>query len=184
MGGEDKYIEKVKDDRFLSERLAMMIPGFRGYKEKELRRETDQLVRSKVYVTLKSGLKDLTWCYREIVNGDYNRSNQVNRLLMKTDRIAEKINHADRGYSGIWQATKVKEGELLELIRYDYSLIQHAEDIKKSIAAIKDEIKKKQFDAALTLVDSCEESVNDFDNKFSEREDVILGLVKGGEEHA
>ncbi len=37
---------KSKGQMRLSERIAASLPGFRGYKEKELRRETDKLIRN------------------------------------------------------------------------------------------------------------------------------------------
>ncbi len=182
MPREEKYIEKVKDDRVLSERIAMMIPGFRGYKEKELRRDTDQLIRNKVYTTLKIGLKDLQWCYRELINANlFDRSDQINRVIMKTDKLNEKIHHAERGYSGIWEAIKVKEGELTELLRYDASLLDVSEKIINDITQVKEEMKKKKFDEALQLIENYEQAIDDFDNKFSEREEVIIGLSKGSE---
>jgi len=180
MAKEDKYIEKVMDDRSLQERIAMMIPGFRGYKEKELRRDTDQLIRNKVYTTLRMGLKDLRWCYREIINADlFDRSDQINRLIMKTDKINEKIHHAERGYSGVWQAIKVREGELYELLRYDASLIDVSENMRKDITQIKEEIQGKKFDVAFKTIENFEMTIDEFDDKFTEREEVIIGLTKG-----
>ncbi|MCJ7571493.1 MAG: hypothetical protein MUO82_06410 [Candidatus Thermoplasmatota archaeon] len=182
MQKEEKYIKKVKDDRVLSERIAMMIPGFRGYKEKELRRDTDQLIRDKVYSTLKMGLKDLQWCYRELINANiFNQSDQLNRLIMKTDKLSKKIHHAERGYSGIWQSIKTKEGELTELLQYDASLIDISEKMRNDISQIKDEMKKKNFDELFKLIENCEQAIDKFDDKFSDREEVIKGLTKGGE---
>jgi len=182
MGGEDKYIKKVLNDRLPSERIAMIIPGFGGYKEKELRRDTDQLIRNKISATLKIGLKDLQWCYREIINCDLiERTDIIDRLIIKTDRINEKIYHAKRGYSGIWQAVKVGEEELYELMCYDASLLEISEQLKNDISQLKDEIKRKNIDEAIKLIDCYEMSIDDFDNKFTEREEVILGLIKGGD---
>lgn len=180
---EDRYIEKVKDDRSLLERIAMVIPGFRGYKEKELRRDTDQLIRNKAYTTLRMGLKDLKWCYRELINADvFNKSDQINRLIMKTDKINEKIHHAKRGYSGIGQTIKVREGELYELLRYDASLIDISEKMRKDASQLKEEIRKENIDEAFRIIENFEMSIDAFDDKFTEREEVIIGLAKGGDE--
>ena len=42
----------VQGQMRLSERIAAFIPGFRGYKEKEIRRESDRLVRNHLYMKL------------------------------------------------------------------------------------------------------------------------------------
>jgi hypothetical protein len=181
MPREDKYIEKVKDDRTLSERIAMMIPGFRGYKEKELRRDTDQLIRNKIYITLKMGLADLQWCYRELVNANFSEKyNQLNRVIMKTDKLSQKIHHAERGYSGIWPAIKVRDGELSELLHFDASLIDISEQIRNDTALLKEKINNKKFDEAFELIEKCEQTIDQFDDEFNGREEVIYGLSKGG----
>ena len=40
----DAY-ERIKGEQGLVEKIVSYIPGYHGYKEKELRRETDKLVR-------------------------------------------------------------------------------------------------------------------------------------------
>ncbi len=181
MTKEEKYIEKVKDDRSLMERIAMLVPGFRGYKEKELRRDTDQLIRNKIYSTLRAGLRDLRWCYREVINSDLSdKAEQLNRVIMKTDRINEKIHHAKRGYSGIWQAVKVSEVELSELLRFDASLIDISEKLREDISMLKEKVTKKNFDETFRLISDFDMMIDEFDDKFSEREEVIIGLTKGG----
>ncbi len=44
----DVYAQSKSQMR-LSERIAAALPGFRGYKEKELRRESDKLIRNNLY---------------------------------------------------------------------------------------------------------------------------------------
>ena len=181
MGKEEKYLTKVMDDRTLSEKIAMLIPGFQGYKEKELRRDTDQLIRNKVYDTLRTGIKDLRWCHREIVNVDQmEKSDFIDRLIMKTDKITEKIHHANRGYSGTWQAVKVREGELTEVLRYDVHLIDTAEKLRQDISQIKNEIRSRKFETITDLLVEYEDSIDSIDDNFTQREEVILGLAKGG----
>ena len=45
------YMPKQKPD-VASERLGAALPGFRGYKEKELRRESDKLIRNNLTLKL------------------------------------------------------------------------------------------------------------------------------------
>jgi len=48
---KDVYAEAKKQMR-LGERIVAAIPGFRGYKEKELRRESDKLIRNHLHYKL------------------------------------------------------------------------------------------------------------------------------------
>ena len=51
---KDVYAQ-AKSQMRLSEKIAAALPGFRGYKEKELRRESDKLLRSHLYQKLSRG---------------------------------------------------------------------------------------------------------------------------------
>ncbi|MEM4717475.1 MAG: hypothetical protein QXE81_01790, partial [Desulfurococcaceae archaeon] len=45
---------ETKPELKLYEKLLMIFPGYRGYKEKELIRETDKIVREQLYRRLKN----------------------------------------------------------------------------------------------------------------------------------
>ena len=55
---KDVYSD-VKSQMRLSERIAAAIPGFHGYKEKEIRRESDRLVRNHLYLKLTAAKSSL-----------------------------------------------------------------------------------------------------------------------------
>ena len=59
-------VEKVKEERSLSEKILSYIPGYSGYKEKELRRETDKLVRDQAVMKLKDAKVALNESIREM----------------------------------------------------------------------------------------------------------------------
>ena len=46
---KNNTLSNVQGQMRLSERIAAFIPGFRGYKEKEIRRESDRLIRNHLY---------------------------------------------------------------------------------------------------------------------------------------
>ena len=56
-------LSNVQGQMRLSERIAAFIPGFHGYKEKEIRRESDRLIRNHLYMKLtiaKTSVEKLT----------------------------------------------------------------------------------------------------------------------------
>ncbi|MFA5313269.1 MAG: hypothetical protein WC375_08165 [Methanomassiliicoccales archaeon] len=181
MGAEDKYIQKGMDDRGLLEHIAMFIPGYHGYRERNIRRDVDQLIRKNVSMILKLGIKDLEWAYRETVNyGPSARVEELNRVTMKTDKISQQIYHAKAGYSGIWQGLKVKEGELSELLRFDAGLIDLANKVKESTAKVRDHSKKHEFDLMFGLVDQYDIDLDEMATLIAQRDEVILGLGQDG----
>ncbi len=59
---------QVKDQMRLSERILAVIPGFHGYKEKELRRESDRLIRNHLYIKLTGAKNDLRTIYQKLAD--------------------------------------------------------------------------------------------------------------------
>ncbi len=49
----EKYLEKVKNEMGLGERILTYITGYKGYKQKEIRRETDRIIRMNIVNRLK-----------------------------------------------------------------------------------------------------------------------------------
>jgi len=180
MGAEEKYVQKGMDDRGLLEHIAMFVPGYRGYRERNIRRDMDQLIRKNVFSVMKLGIKDLEWAYRETTNfGPGPRVEEINRITMKTDKISQQIYHAKYGYSAIWQSVKVKENELSGLLRFDAGLIDMANKVKDSASKIREHAKKHEFDKMFELVDQYDIDLDDIVGLIAKRDEVILGLEKG-----
>lgn len=128
----------VKGQMRLSERIAAFIPGFRGYKEKELRRESDKLLRNHLYLKMSTEKTDLKEISQKLADRRYfDVLTDMDRLLAKMDRVVEKINHASYGYSGFFDAVKVKEENLDNMINFDNKLLEGINALTTEIDAFK-----------------------------------------------
>jgi hypothetical protein len=124
MSEKNDVYSDVKGQMRLSERIVAFIPGFRGYKEKELRRESDRLIRNHLYLKLSTAKIDLRKISQKLADRRYfDVLTDMDRLLAKMDRVVEKVNHASYGYSGFFDAIKVKEENLDRMIDFDTKLI-------------------------------------------------------------
>ncbi|MEM3404564.1 MAG: hypothetical protein QXJ17_08520 [Nitrososphaeria archaeon] len=154
-------VEKVKEERTLLEKITSYIPGYHGYKEKELRRESDKMIRESVVRMLKEAKTPLNEAVREVSDsGNVSSFKYANRALAVLDRVTSKIEHADYGYSGFFDAVKVKEDKLDKLIEFDLSLLDAAKTIKDSSYKVSsqadmsksfDEFRKKLLELESTL---------------------------------
>jgi hypothetical protein len=179
MGVEERYVEKVMDDRSLLERIALYLPGYRGYREKNLRRETDQLIRNNVNGVMRTGMNDLEWSYREAVNNfPFDDAERINRVLMKMDATTQKVLHAKYGYSGIWEAAKVQENELSNLLRYDASLIELSQRLRTETAALKELTRRKDLTNSMDLADRLESKIDEFESILLRRDEIMIGVQK------
>ena len=174
---EEKTYEKVKGEMRLSERILAEIPGFRGYKEKEIRRESDKIIRNHLYRKLNQAKEDLRRVFQKL--SDYRRYEfltDMDRLMARIDRIAEKINHASYGYTGFFDAVKVEEPDLDRMIKFDAELLDDVEEIVKASSAFKADIEASKFDAAKKHIEKVGGLIETLEKTFDERREVILGV--------
>jgi ABC-type transporter Mla subunit MlaD len=169
--------DKSKKEMRLSERIAAALPGFHGYKEKELRRESDKLVRNHLYQKLSAAKSDLKTVFQKLSDRrSFDVLTDMDRLVAKFDRVAEKVNHASYGYAGFFDVVKVKEEALDRMIDFDNQLIDDVDNIVSEVNAFKGEVMKQNFDKAKERVQDLTDTVEAFEEAFDKRQEVILGV--------
>lgn len=177
MSEKKEFYEKAKKQMRLSERILAEIPGFRGYKEKELRRESDRLIRNHLYRKLSEAKTDLKDVYQKLSDRRlFEVLTDMDRLVAKFDRIAEKVNHASYGYAGFFNVVKVEETGLDSMIEFDSQLIDDVEKLGKEVDVFKAEVLKQRFDKAKEYIQRLVETVEALEEAFNERGEVILGV--------
>ena len=165
--------ERVKGERGLLEKITSYVPGYHGYKEKELRRETDKLVREFSVQKLKEAKTALNEAIREVTDsGNIGAFQYANRTMAVLDRITNKVEHADYGYSGFFDAVKVKEDKLDKLIEFDYVLLDLSKSIKDAALLV-----NGQPDMSKAF-DDFRKKVLDVESTLNNRESVIFEVSK------
>jgi hypothetical protein len=176
MSGKD-YLGKVKGERSLLEKIMGYIPGYRGYKEKELRRESDRLVRMEAVNRLKAAKTAFRRNFanpsavQKLSGDDTYRFEALNSRL---DRVTQRIDRAVAGYAGMFDAIKVKEDKLDSVIQHDLNLIEKAESIKTDVEkTVSIEPGTNDWRTAMDAVVS---KVEELDSLVNERSNLLRGL--------
>jgi hypothetical protein len=121
---------EVKRRAELLEKLELAIPGYRGYKERELRREADRLIREHLLRLLEPAYRDFKSSMLNAA-GDTALMQTYNQVQALFDRVIAKLRTASYGYSGFFDAVKIREAELDKLLEYDWSLVSSVEKLAK-----------------------------------------------------
>ncbi len=172
----DVYSE-VKGQMRLSERIAAFVPGFRGYKEKEIRRESDRLIRDHLYLKLSADKNDLREIAQKLADRRYfDVMTDMDRLQAKIDRVAEKVNHASYGYSGFFDAVKVKEDSLDRMIDFDNKLLNGVDALTTEISGFKADLASGNTSNLKTKVQAVTDKLEALEDKFDSRKEIILGV--------
>lgn len=163
---------RIEESKNWFERAAEHIPGYKGYKEKELRREADKLLREYVAEKLEAARAKLeSVALAATDRGDLQVLSGVDRTGRKLRTIRDKYLYADYGYAGIFDTVKVGDEILDQLYQFDaqsqeYAL--HLDQLASNLSADSPSLKSD-----LEILD---ERVTALDQSFSEREHVITGV--------
>jgi len=172
-----KQVDKVRGEMGLTEKIVRYIPGYRGYKEKEIRRESDRLVRMKVVSKLKTA-KDTT--RRRIADSLITQKLssedtwKIDTFMTRLERVTQRLDRAVAGYAGIFDAVKVREDKLDAVIRCDLKLIERAESLKADVErAFRMDLGKDEWRKTM---DDLTAKVEELDKLVDERTEILRGL--------
>ena len=177
MSENNDVFEKAKDEMRLPERILAELPGFRGYKEKELRRESDKLIRNDLYGRLLKARSDLKEVFEQL--SQHRRLEvltDMDMLVTKYDRVAEKINHASYGYAGFFNVVKVDEGKLDKMIAFDTQLITQVQAIVDEASAFKKDTNNSTYESAKDHIQKTNGALENLEDTFDQRGEIILGV--------
>jgi hypothetical protein len=128
--------KKHAENRGWIESVLRRIPGFRGYLEKEYRRESDDLQRDWLADRLQRSKRGLDAFARQLADaGQIDDLPQLDRLRAKLDRVIGRIRGAMQGYSGFFDLVQIDEAALDRIYEHDLALMEQ-------VAKLADEIEK------------------------------------------
>lgn len=165
--------EKVTEALGGLEQLVAKIPGYKGYKKKEMRREADKLLREHLARQFEEQRRRIADLQKQLIS-----SKQVTLLddleggVMKLQILIDRLKTASYGYAGFFDAVKVKEKQLDALYDFDNALVDEVPKVADAINKASEAIVAKEgaVEAIADLVNTIQ-GVND---TFSKRQDVIL----------
>ncbi|MEM2995768.1 MAG: hypothetical protein QXI91_07165 [Candidatus Bathyarchaeia archaeon] len=172
------YLEKVRKERGTLERIMSYIPGYRGYKEKELRRESDRLVRMEVVNRLRDAKAIFRRKFANPLLVQKLSSEDAARFEMFTariDRVTQRIDRAVAGYAGMFDAVKVREDKLNSVIEHDLNLIEKAESVRASVEKLVDA--EPGGEEWRITMDELTSKVEELDKLVDKRSEILRGLT-------
>jgi len=159
------------------EKAIRLIPGYKGYKRKEERRDNDQLFRS----GLTSKLDELKLRVNEIPAGLRGPSalsavTDIDRVTKKIEKVTDEIRYAARGYRGWFDMHKVREDELDKLYAFDIGLMENIAELEEAVVVLEAAAAAgtDMKDAIGNLVDILIE----FSSKMASRSELMIDLEK------
>lgn len=175
---DETVTDKAVEDRGVFERAAMYIPGYRGYRDKNIRREVDKEVRRSVVRSLEECKNDLGNIHRMIVqSGNFALAKEMDRVRVKTDTYLKKIESAESGYSGLWEAVKTLDKELEEIVVWDTKLLEGAAKLKENTMTLMTDMDNGKVDIRADIKE-IERYIDGLTNGLNDRMKTLKGLTE------
>ena len=160
------------EKRNFLETILRHIPGFRGYLEKEYRRESDELQREWLADRLQRSKRAIDDAARPLVDaGQIDLLPQVDRLRSRLDKVIWRIRSAMQGYSGVFDLVRIREPELDRVYEHDVGLIEQVDGLATKIERLPAE--PEQLGASLPEL---LREIDDIEDQWDQREDILKGL--------
>ena len=116
------------------ESLLRSIPGFKGYAEKEDRRESDRLTRKWMADRLQQSKRGLDDGMRRLVDaGQLDSLAAFERLRSRLDGFVAKLLAAVRGYSGFFDFVQVDDDVLDQVYQFDQALVTDVQSLAEAL---------------------------------------------------
>lgn len=164
--------QKITDARGMLEKLVDKIPGFHGYMEKEARREADKLLRDTIANRYGEQLDRIGMLQTQLIaGGGLEYVDDLQDAATRLQRFIDTVKTAARGYSGFFDAVKVKETELAKLYAFDNALLDNAGQIAQAVDGVEAAINSNEsIPAAIRKLTSL---VAECNTTFERRREVL-----------
>jgi hypothetical protein len=170
-------IEQAKSERGLIEKGVSWIPGYKGYKEKEMRRAVDKQVRDALAKKLDARARRLTALQQKLLtSGGLQWMDDIEKLVARLQTVRDKIKTASYGYAPFFDVTKVKEDDLDRMIQFDQELGDQMSAVDAAIAGV--EVAIKANEGIGDEIEAADETLVALGETFSRREAVIKGAAE------
>jgi len=169
----DDLRDTVSGARGTLETLIGKIPGYHGYKEKEMRREADKLLRTHLSQRFQEQRTKLSNVQNQLASeGKLEHMGLLERTMLQLQLLIDRLKVAEYGYAGLFDAVRVKEEQLDALYTYDNALTSSVEQLagkmdRLAIAAMSGEELTPLANDALLLL-------QELNTTLDRRKDVIL----------
>jgi hypothetical protein len=157
------------------ESLLSKLPGIKGYREKDIRRDSDKQLRDTLARELAERRTKLTALQSELLSGGgLLWMDDVEKLVSRLQLLIDRVKTAAYGYAGFFDIQRMKEEELDKLAQFDEALF---EDLPRLDTAI------ESLAGAVEANDGIKEAVKAVGNILARLSDTFgkrLEAVRGG----
>ena len=165
-------IEKAKSEMGPLTKKLTGLPGIAAYREKEMRRDSDKLVRDRLVHELEARRTRINGLQQQVLStGGLLLMDDMEQVTGRLQLLIDRIRTAAYGYAGFFDLQRVLEPQLEALIKYDQALFDTLPALDSSIDKLEKAVQANDaIPAALQAVSAV---LTDLGDKFGRRMEAI-----------
>lgn len=165
----------VSDAQSGLEKILNKIPGYGGYREKEMRRDADKLLRDHIYNVLTTQRRRIEDIQSQLGVEFIEFVEKIGTARRRLQTLADTVHTAAYGYSGLFDAVRVKEEQLDALYAFDSGLLEQADRIVAAVDSLQAAVDNGESPGGaireLTAI------ITELQDLYNKRKDMITGLA-------
>ncbi len=166
-------LDQMKEEMSGLENLVGKIPGYKGYKEKEMRREADKMLRDAIAARMRTVKTQLDGLQQELIGaGKFDLLDETGSAATQLQTFIDRVKTASYGYGGLFDAVRIKEDDLDRVYEFDNALIAYVERIEGAIATARESVAGEDPRSPILLIRDLAREAN---SVFDERVEVMRG---------
>lgn len=169
----DQIVQKIVGDMDPFKKILSYIPGFKGYVDRQNRRDEDKVLRDTIASRFEEQWQRISSIQRELISqGNIQWVDDVEAAAIKIRTFIDRVKRAPRGYSGLFDAVKINSEELSRVYQYDASLLALSDDLSRAIDHVEESMNSDGFSAAIRNLVSVAQQCLDL---YERRAEVVFG---------
>jgi len=170
-------LEQATSEQNSLEKLVAWVPGYKGYKAKEVRREVDKQLRESLVAKLSTRQRKLTSLQSDLLSaGGLLWMDDMEKLVAKLQLFSDRVRTASYGYAPFFGAKKVKEDDLDRMYEFDTQLVADLGRLDEAITGLEGAIQTNEN--IKEWVQTTSTVLMSFNETFGRREEVITGIAQ------
>jgi hypothetical protein len=176
--GNPDIRQTVEDNRGSLKKLQLIIPGLRGYRQKEDIRVSDELLRNQMADKLDHAKSNLETLRKSLVAAnDFTNLTNLGSVIWQIQGMSGEIRHAAQGYSGFVAPISINEDKLNSLYDYDLAFVNAVLQLDSSTAPGTLTYDPTAPNAIQTAITQLIQAVYDIKQKWTTRLEAIEGIA-------
>ena len=168
-------LDNIKGEMSGIEKLVAEIPGYKGYKEKELRREADKLLREHIANQLRTVKTQLDGLQVDLIGaGKIDLLDEAGSAATQIQTFIDRLRTASYGYAGLFDAARIKEDDLNRVYEFDSALVSYADRIDGAIGRAREGLEGEDARSLILIIRDLAREAN---ATFDERQAVLRGTA-------